>query len=165
MKRAITLLIPALVLTAGFSAADDAKEQKKDKKCSNEAMTCIRDMAAGLKKRGWIGIEWNYDSGRPTITHVVDGSPAAAAGVRLGDVVMTFGGVATDEEDEVVWAAMKSSLVPGKTVTLGIVRDGSPLELAIELVAVPDHIIAQWVGKHVLQHHVAAADTDAPASP
>ena len=162
MKRAITLLIPLLVLTAGNLAAGDAKKKKK---CGAEASICIREMAEGLKKRGWIGIEWGDEEERPTITHVVGGSPAAAADVRVGDVVMAFDGISTDEEDEVMWAAMKRSLVPGKVITLAVVRDGVPLDLQVELVAVPDQIIAQWIGVHMLEQHAAAPDAAAPASP
>ena len=166
MKRAITLLIPVLALTSGHAMAGDSDEhEKQKKKCGAEATICIREMAEGLKKRGWIGIEWGDKDPRPTISHVVAGSPAAKAGVRVGDIVMAFEGISTDEDDEVIWAAMKRSLVPRKVITLAIVRDGNPLELPVELVAVPEHIIAQWVGKHVLDNHAAAPEAEAPTSP
>jgi S1-C subfamily serine protease len=164
MKKAITLLIPALLLSgAAASVAEDDKEYKK--RCGAEATVCIREMASKMKQKGWIGIEWGGSDSRPTISHVVQGSPAAKAGVLVGDVVMAFEGVSTDEEDEVVWAAMKRSLLPGKIITLAIVRDGAPRDLEVELIAVPDHIVAQWVGKHVLEHHAAAADAEVSESP
>ncbi len=163
MKKAIALLIPALALTvATVAAAGDDKEHKK--KCGAEATVCIRGMAESLKQRGWIGIEWDSADPRPRISHVVQGSPAAKAGVQVGDVVMAFDGISTDEEDKVVWAAMKRSLVPGKVITLAVVRDGTAHDLQVELIAVPDHIVAQWVGKHMLDHH-AAADGEPAASP
>ncbi len=164
MKKAIALMIPALALSvAAVSVAGDGKEQKK--KCSAEATVCIREMAKGLKQRGWIGIEWDDSDKRPEISHVVQGSPAQKAGVRVGDIVMAFEGIPTDEEDEVVWAAMKRSLVPGKIITLAIVRNGAARDLEVELIAVPDHIVAQWVGKHVLDYHSAPADGEATESP
>ena len=164
MKKALALLIPALALSVGtVSATEDAKEHKK--RCEAEASVCIRGMADSMKKRGWIGIEWQDREGRPEISHVVKGSPAAAAGVKLGDIVTAFNGVSTDEEDEVVWREMKRSLVPGRIVTLSIVRDGAARDLEVELVAVPDQIVAQWVGKHVVEHHAAAAEAEAGESP
>ena len=162
MKTATALLIPVLALGAVAPAA--AGDEPK-KKCGAEAEVCIREMSKNLKQRGWIGIEWNDTDKRPKITHVVEGSPAEKAGVRIDDVVMAFEGVSTDAEEEVVWAAMKRSLVPGKAITLDVVRDGSPLALKVELVAVPDHIVAQWVGMHVLEHHAAPPSGGATESP
>ena len=164
MKKAIALLIPVLAL-AGLpaSAGDDAKEQKK--KCGAEASVCVREMAHSLKQRGWIGIEWEKTAPRPVISHVVVGSPAEAAGVQVGDAVLAFEGISTAEEDEVVWAAMKRSLLPGKVITLSIVRDGKPLELGVELVAVPDQIIAQWIGVHMLEQHAAPPETEVAQRP
>ncbi|MFQ5350537.1 MAG: PDZ domain-containing protein [Thermoanaerobaculia bacterium] len=150
MKKTIALMIPVLAL--GTAATVSAADKEHKQKCGAEATFCIREMATQLRKRGWIGIEWNETDGRPEISHVVQGSPAAAAGVEVGDIVMSFEGVSTDEEDEVVWAAMKRSLVPGKVITLAVVRDGTARELQVELVAVPDHVVAQWVGKHMIEH-------------
>ena len=155
MKRALALLIPVLALAA---TAAPAGEEEHDKRCAADAETCVRDMAAGLKQRGWIGIEWEEVDGRPQISHVVTGSPAEKAGIQIGDLVLRFNGLSTAEDDEAVWAEMKRSLVPGRVVTLSIQRAGAPLEIPVELVAVPDHIIAQWVGQHVIRHHAAAAE-------
>lgn len=164
MKKTLALLIPALALSLVTpAAAEDAGKQKK--KCGAEATECIREMASKLKQRGWIGIEWNDTDGRPQISLVVAGSPAAKAGVKLGDVVTAFAGVSTDEDEEVVWAAMKRSLVPGKIITLAIIRDGAPRDLEVELIAVPDHIIAQWVGKHVLEHHAESRGDEISKNP
>ena len=164
MNKATALLIPLLALAAVDASAGD-EDAKEHKKCAAEASSCIRDMAAGLKKRGWIGIEWDEEGPRPVISHVVVDSPAARAGLRVGDVVMAFEGTSTDEDKELIWAAMKKILLPGRTIRVDIVRDGTPRSLEVELVAVPDHIIAQWVGMHVLQHHAAPPDAAAAQSP
>jgi serine protease Do len=164
MKKAIALLIPSLALgLTALAAAEDAKKPKK--KCGAEATVCIREMAKGLKQRGWIGIEWQETEGRPEISLVVQSSPAAKAGVEVGDIVMAFNGVSTDEDDELMWAEMKRSLVPGKVITLAVVRNQAARDLQVELIAVPDHIVAQWVGKHVLESHAASPDAGASASP
>ncbi len=161
MKKTLTVLITALALGAGPAAAADDQH----KKCSEEATVCIREMVAKLRQRGWIGIEWDRHDGRPKITHVVAGSPAESAGVRVGDVVMAFNDVSTSEAEEVMWAEMKRSLVPGKVITMSVVRDGAARDLEVTLIAVPDHIIAQWVGKHVMEHHAAAPEGGDASSP
>ncbi len=110
-------------------------------------------MAESLRERGWIGIEWHNEAGRPTITLVVQESPASRAGVAVGDVVMTFNGVDTAQGEETVYQEIKRSLIPGNTITLTVARAGERLELPVELVPVPEHVLAQWVGKHVLEFH------------
>jgi C-terminal processing protease CtpA/Prc len=161
MKKTLTVLVTVLALGAGTAAAGDDEHEK----CGAEATLCIREMVTKLRQRGWIGIEWDRHEGRPKITHVVAGSPAEAAGVRVGDVVMAFNAISTSEAEEVIWAEMKRSLVPGKVITMSVLRDGAPRNLEVTLIAVPDHIIAQWVGKHVMEHHMAAPADEVAASP
>ena len=155
MKRTIALSATTLLLCAVAAATAGADEKKK---CAAEATVCVREMAESLKQRGWIGIEWDDQSEPPRITHVVRSSPAERAGLQVGDVVKAFGGVSVSEEDKVLWAAMKRSLVPGKVMTVDVVREGAAKAIDVELIAVPDHIVAQWVGKHVLEHHRAAPE-------
>lgn len=161
MSKAITVLITALALIAGAASAGD----EGHKNCPQEATVCIGEMVAALRQRGWIGIEWDLHGGKPGISHVVTGSPAAAADVRVGDVVAAFNGISTSQPEETIWAEMKRALVPGKTITLSLLRDGAARDVEVELVAVPEHIIAQWVGRHVMEHHAALPDNHAPPGP
>ncbi len=152
MKESMILSALVLLVVPPPAAAEEGK------KCTAEATVCVREMADGLRQRGWIGIEWEDEAGRPRITHVVPGSPAEGAGVRPGDVVMVFNGVSTDQGEEAVYSEVKRSLVPGKTITLEVDRGGARSELTVKLVQIPEHIVAQWVGKHVLEHHSAPAE-------
>lgn len=161
MKKTITVLITTLALAAGAaSAGDDGHE-----KCIAEAPACIRDMVATLRQRGWIGIEWDRHDGRPRITHVVGGSPAETAGVRVGDVVTAFNDISTTDPEEVMGAEMKRALVPDKVITLSVRRGGAARRIEVTLVAVPEGIIAQWVGKHVMEHHAAPPEGEASSNP
>lgn len=161
MKKAIFLLIPALAL-----AVTPVSAGHEDGKCTEEATVCITKMVEGMRSRGWVGIEWDEADGRPRITLVVDGSPAAAAGVRVGDLVTAVNGVPAGKERESFYAELKRSLVPGRTIALSVLRDGTPVELAVTLIPVPEQILAQWVGKHVIEHHVEpGAGAEAAASP
>lgn len=164
MKSAIALMLSALIVTALPAAASDDEPDHK-KKCSADAATCIRDMVAGLENRGWIGIEWEKIDGKPKISHVVQDSPAAAADVRVGDVVLRFNGLPTDADDEAVWAEMKRALVPGKVITLSVDRQGEQIDIPVKLVPVPEPIIAQWIGQHMLQYHAAPPEGSDERSP
>lgn len=161
MKKTIIMLITTLALAAGAASAGDDKHEK----CTAEATACIRNMVANLRQRGWIGIEWDRHDGRPRITHVVGGSPAEEAGVRVGDVVAAFNDISTTDPEEVMWAEMKRALIPGKVITLSVLRDGAARQIDVTLVAVPEEIIAQWVGRHVMEHHAALPEGEASSSP
>lgn len=69
--------------------------------------------------------------------------------------MLAFNGVATSEGQEVVWAEAKKSLIPGNTVKLTIERAGVKKDIPVKLVALPRHVLALWVGNHVIDHHLA----------
>jgi membrane-associated protease RseP (regulator of RpoE activity) len=113
-----------------------------------QAMTVLGPLAKGLallmgkqpetvcSPRGFLGVEWSSDRATPLrIGRVLDGSPAAGAGLRAGDAILRIGGKpAADAE-----AARKAlaTVQPGDVVELVILRedDGpsrSPSERAFE---------------------------------
>jgi 2-alkenal reductase len=65
------------------------------------------------------------------VAEVVPGSPAAQAGVQSGDIVTRIGDVTIDETHTFLNALFRYD--PGETVTLGIMRDGQPVELPVTL--------------------------------
>jgi S1-C subfamily serine protease len=73
---------------------------------------------AGLGKRGGV-----------LVTAVADGSPAAAAGLRSGDIILSAAGQelgdATDMAERVI------VLAPGAPLTLRVWREGRVLELVL----------------------------------
>jgi len=95
--------------------------------------------------RGYLGVSINSAADmaqRPkgadkgaVVMEVHSGTPAAQAGLKVGDVVVTFDGkpVATAAE----LTALVTRTSPGARVTLGIVRDGSPVNVEIVVGALP----------------------------
>jgi len=70
------------------------------------------------------------------VTEVYSGSTAEAAGIRVGDVFVRIDGLeipASQVEDAEVFASMVRQYRVGSTVELAGYRDGSPLELEVEL--------------------------------
>jgi S1-C subfamily serine protease len=108
----------------------------------------VRDVVESLKRegkvvRGFIGIqpetmddrlvrEAGYPVGsRVRIGRVVDDSPANAAGLRVGDVVLTIGGKPIRAEQQLFESI--AALAPGERVMIGVWRDGDELELPVRV--------------------------------
>jgi predicted metalloprotease with PDZ domain len=145
MALAAVLALPAL---AG---------EKGEYKCTETAQSCLDQMAAKLKNRGWLGIEMDDSKGMNAIkiTRVVPGSPAEAAGFEVDDVLVSLNGVKfadNTEEKCATCEAAKDGWVPDAKVSYVVNRNGRDVRLAATLAALPPDVLAQWVGKHMLEH-------------
>jgi putative serine protease PepD len=72
------------------------------------------------------------------------GGPAAAAGLRAGDEIVTVGGTAIDGPDALTEAVAAHK--PGETVTIGYVRGGGRHSARVELTARPSTLVATTRG-------------------
>ena len=99
-------------------------------------------------KRPWLGanlqnvssdIAENLGLGRPTGALVVDvdsASPAAAAGLKDGDVIASIDGQAVDDAESV---GFRLGIKPiGGSARLAVLRDGKTLDLPLQLSAAPE---------------------------
>lgn len=148
-------ILGSMVLT--LLAQTPALAGEEHEKCDHDATVCARDMAAALKKKGWMGITFDYDKevGHVVLEEVFKGSPAEAAGLRVGDYLLVLNGIAyTDGNEEALMKAYKG-MRPGGKMTYEIERDGERLEIVVTIGEIPDYIVAQWVGKHMLEYHPA----------
>jgi len=94
------------------------------------------DRVSALKLKDERGVE---------ITLVDSDAPAGKAGLREHDVILEFNGAAVDSEEQL--RRLIRETPPGRTVTLGISRDGAPMKVSVQLA---DHssVVAQskpWV--------------------
>jgi serine protease Do len=89
--------------------------------------------------RGYLGV-WSEDvvqvvgeeepglpDGGVRVLKVAEGSPAAAAGVRPGDVVVRFAGAEVESNRQLQF--LIADAAPGRAVDLELIRDGAPLSL------------------------------------
>jgi serine protease Do len=90
-------------------------------------------MRRGSVARSWTGIEIqermkSFAATRGAlVAGVIDGSPAAQAGLRAGDIITEFDGVPVNAEimeDVPVFNGLVMSTPIGKTVTVKVLRDG-----------------------------------------
>jgi predicted metalloprotease with PDZ domain len=129
------------------------------KKCTASTQSCLDYMAAKLKNKGWLGIEYDQEPAEVKITRVVPGSPAEAAGFAVGDVLVSVNGVkfASNTEDRCMTCeATQDRWKPGARVDYVVLRRGKELRLTPTLAALPPDIMAQIIGMHMLEH--ASAD-------
>jgi serine protease Do len=94
------------------------------------------DRMSALKLKEERGVE---------ITMVDGDAPAAKAGLREHDVILEFNGTAVESEEQL--RRLIREVAPGRTVTLGISRDGNAMKISVQLadhsavVAVPRVVI------------------------
>jgi len=89
------------------------------------------DRVSALKLKEEKGVE---------ITMVDQDAPAGKAGLREHDVILDFNGTAVESEEQL--RRMIREVPAGRTVTLGISRDGAPMKISVQLA---DHskVVAQ----------------------
>src|SRR5438270_6639071 len=89
------------------------------------------DRLAALKLKEERGVE---------ITMVDADAPAGKAGLREHDVILDFNGTAVESEEQI--RRLIREVPPGRTVTIGISRDGVPMKINVQLA---DHgaVVAQ----------------------
>lgn len=93
-----------------------------------------KDRVAPLKLKEERGVE---------VTMVDGDAPAGKAGIREHDVILDFNGSPVDSEEQL--RRLIRETPPGRTVSLGISRDGNPMKVNVQLA---DH------GKMVAQNRI-----------
>ena len=95
----------------------------------------------GQIKRGYLGVasqpvhlpDWQRSpdarSGALLVVHVTSGSPAAAAGVMVGDVVVEFDGQRVESPDDLLDLLVGERV--GRQATLQLLRGGAPVSVTI----------------------------------
>ena len=92
------------------------------------------------------------------VMNVVEGSPAAEAGVEQFDVIVSLGGDAVASEFSEFGALVKT-YSPGDRVTVGIIRNGEPIKVKVTLGESPDDFgsmsyVYQAQPRIVIKQHV-----------
>jgi len=145
----MSLVLPLALVTAG------EKEKEKTYKCPHTTQECLDMMASKLRDRGWVGISYEMDDTRGglDVRRVVAGSPAQKAGVLEGDLLLTLNGVRfADQANEDAMKKNADLMKPGNTITYTLLRAGKELEVKVTLAPMPEDVLAQLIGMHMLEH-------------
>jgi serine protease Do len=98
--------------------------------------------------RGWLGVQVQpmdedlarsfglKDEHGALVSDVVSGSPAARAGLKAGDVIVSVDGKPVADGDALTHAV--SSKAPGTTMEIGAMRDGSRKTVSVRLETFPE---------------------------
>jgi len=98
---------------------------------------------------GWLGLgyAWSTDGRSPKVLHVqrlAEGGPAAAAGVRVTDIITSMNGRRVDFGDELDLLLYLGDRKPGEYLRLGILRDSKVREIRVRLGTMPETSRVAW---------------------
>ncbi|HXH28510.1 MAG TPA: PDZ domain-containing protein [Candidatus Polarisedimenticolia bacterium] len=141
---ALTLVASGILALAGDSGH----------KCKLSTQDCLNHMAAKMKNSGWVGLELDMDDNTHvlTVTKVVPGSPAEAAGMQPGDVLYALNGVQINDANEEQLKQVKKDWKPGQSVNYTIKRNGEDHQVTLTLAPMPADVLARYIGQHMLEH-------------
>ena len=146
-------LFLAIVAVLGFTAAAHAGEGH----CTATTQDCLDKMAQHYASYGWAGLDGEYDDEHGTFTVKSVTGPAADAGVMVGDVVFGINGMKFAKMSDEDWKASQAERTPGATANYLIKRGGEKQEIAIVLARMPEELVAQKLGKHMMEHAQVAS--------
>jgi predicted metalloprotease with PDZ domain len=151
-EEAMTLRSTAIA--AALALVATAASGGEGKKCEYSTQECLDYMASKMQSSGWVGVELDETTDKVgmKVTKVVTESPAEAAGIQTGDVLMAINGIELTEANEEKLQEARASLKPGSAVKWTMRRGDSQRELNLTLAPMPADVLARWVGSHMLEH-------------
>jgi C-terminal processing protease CtpA/Prc len=148
------MMLRTAALAAAFALAAQAAAAGEGAKCKNSTQECLDYMANKMKNSGWVGVELDEtaDEVGMQVTKVMTGTPAEAAGIQIGDVLLAINGIELKEDNEAKLSEARGTWKPGADVKWTMRRGDSQRELTITLAPMPADVLARYVGEHMLQH-------------
>lgn len=107
-------------------------EEEQDHEVTLEAAPEVETPVLSITQP-FAGIIMRVDSEQVTIDELMPGSPAEAAGLQPGDVIIEANGVSLDEPNQVFDTVQ--GLLPGMELNLTVLRDAEPQEFSLVLAA------------------------------
>lgn len=116
----------------------------------NQAKSVVKQLIEkGSVTRGWLGIVMNpedqdiskdlgHDGSGVLVTEVESSGPAAKAGIRRGDLIVSFDNIAIRDNEHLRYLVAETN--PGRDVPVTVVRDNDRVNLTINIQAQPEDL-------------------------
>src|SRR3989442_11078257 len=154
-KRPIWIVLVAIAMLAILPAL-------AGQKCKYGTQECLDHMANKMKNSGFVGVELDTDNAEGyAVTRVYPGSPAEAAGIESGDILVALNGIAINKNNEDALMKAHKDWKPGQNFTYTIKRNGSERQASLTLAPPPPDALARGICQHMLEH----AHSDNPTPP
>ena len=153
-RRAAILLAAVAVACSAAVAGDPGK------RCTMPVQECLEHMSAALKSSGWVGIEFDPETGPEggyRVTRVLPDSPAEKAGIQVGDLLTALNGVRLVKANDAALAKARKEWNPGHAVTYTVKRLGQDRDISLTLAPMPADVMARWIGEHMMEHIAAGS--------
>lgn len=163
MRPTLKTLTPLAALLAfalaapAWAGGDKCREDAEKARATKAAHHDQATKAEAMRQAGWTGMEVERDeAGAYRVVRVDSATPAATAGVRVGDRVTAYQGIAlSDANKEALHAAKKGRQV-GARVAYTLERDGASREVVLTLAEVPETVLARWLAEAQAEQVAAA---------
>ena len=151
MNRTIRTAAVALVALAfaGTFAGDG-------KPCTASKEECQRHFTT-WKAQGWSGLEADKSQKGLVVTKVASGSPAEVAGLKAGDVLLGFNGVAYREGNWERIQALRAETHAGQQGVYTVKRGRQLKNFEVKFAAIPDAVYTAMVNGHMNAEHGSVA--------
>jgi C-terminal processing protease CtpA/Prc len=150
-KHVVMTLVGILLIFV--LAAPSWAGEKHMKKCETSTQECLNKMSEWAKSSGWIGIEYEPQKDNTwRIVKVVPDSPAEAGGLKIDDIVFAMYGIEFSEDNSKKLKQARKDWAPGQEVVYTVKRNGHDKEISLTLAPMPADVMAQWIGKHMIEH-------------
>ena len=145
----------ALVIAAALgSASPPYAGAGEESRCDGKLEDCLEYLANKMKSSGWVGVELEIDEekGIHTVVKVLEESPAEAAGIQVGDRLVTVNGSPIAEFRKGMLSGRSDSWKPGQSVTYTIKRGEVDRTIRLILAPMPAEVLARYIGEHIQMH-------------
>jgi serine protease Do len=125
---------------------------------SNTAKSVVAQLREkGKVVRGWLGVSIQMvtpdlapsfglkEAQGAIVADVIKGSPAEKAGIKQGDVILTFDGKTVKSSNDLPWIVAETPV--GKTVDVKLMRQGKEMDVKVTIVEMTEQRMALQAGK------------------
>lgn len=165
MRKLTRVTILCMALSTSMLTAQS--KEKEPYRCPEEATKCVEQMTKHFRERGWVGInmDWTEEDDAVRITKVIPGSPAERAGLQAGDILRSLNDIEYNMDNELKLKETYEAARPGRIAKFTVERDGQVIRIDVTMEPIPEAVIAQWIGNHLMEAHAAEASGEENKSP